>query len=156
MDMSLSKLQELVKDREAWLAILHGAAKNQTELSDWIITKDWRRVQRPGYSRQNTERPAQMDRVTTLCSPEIWVCWCGQWLSDETWVSRTDPGEDWGWLCGDSLKGLEHGTGWNWGMWKNFRPAIEGKPFLKSKEGRNGPVMGVSSSVCFQVTWRCP
>ena len=34
MDMSLSKLQELVKDREAWLAIVHGAAKNQTELSE--------------------------------------------------------------------------------------------------------------------------
>ena len=123
MDMSLSKLQELVKDREAWLAIVHGAAKNQTELSEWIITEDWRRVQRPGYSRQNTERPAQMVRVTTLCSPEIWVCWCGQWLSNETWVSRTDPGEDWGWLCGDSLKGLKHGTGSNWGVWKNFRPA---------------------------------
>ena len=30
MDMSLSKLQEIVKDREAWHAIAHGVAKNQT------------------------------------------------------------------------------------------------------------------------------
>ena len=35
MDMSLSKFQELVMDREAWRPVIHGVAKSQTWLSDW-------------------------------------------------------------------------------------------------------------------------
>ena len=46
MDMSLSKFLELVMDREAWYAAIHGVSKNQTQVSywnelNWGSTEDW-------------------------------------------------------------------------------------------------------------------
>ena len=41
MDMSLSKLQEMVKDREAWHAVAQGVAKSQTQLSNWTELNWW-------------------------------------------------------------------------------------------------------------------
>ena len=53
MDMNLSKLQEIVKDREAWHAAEHGVTKSQTQFMDWKTTttkinpKAW-----PNYMRK--------------------------------------------------------------------------------------------------------
>ena len=41
MNMSLSKFQELVMDREAWRAVVHGVTKNQTQLSKWTSEVFW-------------------------------------------------------------------------------------------------------------------
>ena len=39
MDLTLSKLREIVTDRETWCAAVHGVAKNRTRLSNWTTTK---------------------------------------------------------------------------------------------------------------------
>ena len=39
MDLSLSQLQQIVKDREAWRAVVHGVSKSQTQLSDWTTNR---------------------------------------------------------------------------------------------------------------------
>ena len=43
--ISLSKLREIVKDREAWRAAAHGVEKSQIQLSDWTTTRQYQKMQ---------------------------------------------------------------------------------------------------------------
>ena len=40
MDMNLGKFWEMVRDREAWRAAVHGVTKSQTQFSDWTTTRE--------------------------------------------------------------------------------------------------------------------
>ena len=72
MDMSLSKLWELVMDREAWHAVVHGVAKSKTRLSD-LLRLSWKRIRlqcgRPGFNPWVGKIPWRRERLPT---PVFW------------------------------------------------------------------------------------
>ena len=77
MDMSLSKLWEIVKDREAWCAAIHGVTKSRTQLSNKTITSHSTCIfvvlfhhVRLSISR-NSDRWGSMDRLENVKKAEV-------------------------------------------------------------------------------------
>ena len=90
MDMSLSQLQETVKDREVWHAAVHGVVKNWTGLSDWTSSTTW-----AGETWGNLRRKITAIMQPLDCSQSLW------------WILRMNTGlqapNRWGTCQGNNI-----------------------------------------------------
>ena len=100
MDVSLSELQELVMDREAWHAVIHGVTKSRTWLSDssdliWTEAEDiknrWQEYTEELY-KKDLHNPDIHDGLITHLEPDILECEV-KWALESITMNKASGGD---------------------------------------------------------------
>ena len=113
MDMGLGGLQELVMDRKAWHAAVHGIAKSRTWLSDWTELKVYSPLDNKEIKSLNPERNQHWIFIgrTDAESPILWPPRVKSWLIGKD----PDAGKDWG----QEEEGSTEDEVFGWHHWLN-------------------------------------
>ena len=111
----------------------------------------WLAAGRTEIDQQRQSWPPRCTHQLETC-----VCWYGRWrrLGAETQASQTDLGEEWDWLCGDSLKELERGLGHNWACARHGAQVCHRSPIVNAHvKGGVGPHPAALLSASSQWAW---
>ena len=92
MDKSLSKLQEMVKDREAWCAVVQGVTKSWTWLSDWRTTKKLDYTKYNFFSYSGMKTVGFSSKWLTILRVSYFQMSC-HWKTGKTWYFRDEAGK---------------------------------------------------------------